>query len=193
MAAKTGDPITPETVVAGDWAEVKVGSRSAGKQRTIRGQVVRVSSSGFSIFDSAGREHVVHESEFVEGTLTANRQTYECASGHKHDTVTDVNRCDERHVKPVEPTELEESIALEQIRTTQRAIDLLKVVADLVNQGMSSSEETYPTQRAISQAITALKAKRNRELDTRLTWQRRDWLGMQLHLGAGATGQRPRD
>ena len=82
------------------------------------------------------------------------------------------------------------SIAIEQIRNTQRAIDLLAVVSKLIGSGMSSSPETQDAMSGVSKAREALRDKRDRELDERLIWQQRDWLASDLVGAQGDTRQR---
>ena len=84
-----------------------------------------------------------------------------------------------------------EEIATEQIRTVQRTIELLQIAQRMVNSGMSStSGETEVVQSSLSKAIETLKGKRDRELDERLSWQRRDWLATSFGMSKGDRTQR---
>lgn len=87
-----------------------------------------------------------------------------------------------------------EEIATEQIRTVHRTIELLKVTRSMITAGMAaSSGETEVAMSNVSKAIMVLTEKRDRELDERLSWQRRDWLATQLGLGQGNRLQRRGD
>lgn len=86
--------------------------------------------------------------------------------------------------------ERDELLAVDQIRNTQRAIDVLELAQRLVVSGISATHETDVAMSAISRAREVLRDKRDRELDERLTWQRRDWLATDLVGAKGDTQQR---